>query len=78
MHITIHPTDQMVDLNGVVARAWEGTTESGVPVMVFVAAIGIDATKVNEAEVAALIEFTGTDFDLGGYTLSTNETTIKS
>ena len=46
--------------------------------MVFVAAIGIDATKVNEAEVAALIEFTGTDFDLGGYTLSTNETTIKS
>lgn len=77
MHIKIHPTDQMVDLRGIMARAWEGTTETGVPVMVFVAAIGIDA-QVNEAEVVELIEFTGTDFDLGGYTLSTNETTIKS
>jgi hypothetical protein len=37
--ITIENTDKIVDLNGVPARIWEGTTESGVPVTCFVTRI---------------------------------------
>ena len=39
MKITIENTDKIVDLNGVPARIWEGTTDSGDPVMCFVTRI---------------------------------------
>ena len=59
MQITIRPTDQLVEIGDVVARVWDGKTESGVAVLVYVSAIAIDATQVNEAEVADLIDLTG-------------------
>ncbi len=39
MKIIIENTDKIVDLNGVPARIWEGTTESGVPVTCFITRI---------------------------------------
>lgn len=36
MRITIEPTDQVTDLDGVRVRVWRGVTESGVPCTVFV------------------------------------------
>ena len=32
MKITVESTTKIVELNGVPARVWEGTTESGIPV----------------------------------------------
>ena len=45
MRITIESTTKLVELNGVPARVWEGRTESGIPVHVFVTrvAVPIDA-----------------------------------
>ena len=39
MKITIENTDKIVELNGVPARIWEGTTEGGVPVTCFITRI---------------------------------------
>jgi hypothetical protein len=51
MKITIEPTSKTVDLNnGVPARIWEGTDESGAPVMCFVTRISplTHCPEVNE------------------------------
>jgi hypothetical protein len=49
MKITIENTTKRVTLNGLPARIWEGTTESGIPVHCFISRIGIakdaDATQ---------------------------------
>jgi hypothetical protein len=49
MKMTIESTTKFVTLNGVPARLWEGTSESGTPVFVFVTRVGIlgdhDATE---------------------------------
>jgi hypothetical protein len=81
MQITIRPTDRLVEIGDVIARVWDGETESGVAVLVYVSAIAIDANKVNESEVADLIELTGaltchltTAGDIG----LAEETTFKS
>ena len=39
MKIEIQNTTKIVELNGVPARVWEGTTESGIPVHCFVTRI---------------------------------------
>lgn len=41
MTITITSTDKLVALDGVPARIWEGTTESGIPVHCFVTRIAV-------------------------------------
>lgn len=42
MKITIETTSKIVDLDGVPARIWEGTTESGIPVHCFITRIAIN------------------------------------
>ena len=41
MKITIENTTKVVELNGIPARVWEGATESGVKVVVFVSRISV-------------------------------------
>lgn len=36
MRITIESTSRLVEINGVPARVWEGTTDKGVPVIAFI------------------------------------------
>lgn len=43
MKITIESTSKTVELNGVPARIWEGTTESGIKVHCFVTRIAAPA-----------------------------------
>lgn len=50
MKITIESTTKMVTLDGVPARVWEGTTESGLPVHAFITRIGTPAANVTEFE----------------------------
>jgi hypothetical protein len=42
MKVTIESTSKIVELNGVPARVWEGTTDSGIKVHCFVTRIAID------------------------------------
>jgi hypothetical protein len=56
MKVTITNTSKIVTLNGVPARCWEGTTESGIPVTMFVTRIMVDNTKVDHLR-GAMIEF---------------------
>jgi hypothetical protein len=44
MKITIESTTKIVHVDGVAARIWEGTTESGISVHCFVTRIAADAT----------------------------------
>jgi len=43
--ITIENTTKVVHVDGVPARVWEGRTESGVPVIVFVTRIAAERTE---------------------------------
>ncbi len=49
MRITIESTSQIVDLNGVPARIWEGHTETGIPVHAFLTRIAV-AQEADEAQ----------------------------
>lgn len=42
MKVTLQNTTKMVELNGVPARIWEGTTESGIKVHAFITRIACD------------------------------------
>ncbi|NJM09417.1 MAG: hypothetical protein HC883_00505 [Bdellovibrionaceae bacterium] len=42
MKITIESTSEIIQVNGVPARVWEGKTESGIDVFCLVTRIGID------------------------------------
>lgn len=42
MKITVENTDKIVELNGVPARIWEGLTDSGIPIHVFVTRIAVN------------------------------------
>lgn len=44
MRVTLEPTSIVLEVNGTKCRQWVGTTESGVPVVAFVAAIGVPDT----------------------------------
>jgi hypothetical protein len=45
MKITIESTSEVVALNGVRARVWQGKTDSGIPVAAFVASIAVDRAE---------------------------------
>lgn len=42
MKITIESTTKIVKLNGVDARVWEGSTESGIPVHCYIVRVAVD------------------------------------
>lgn len=58
MQIKMQPTDRLVEIGGLVARAWQGETARGVAVVVYVAAIAVEA-DVDASEFADLVEMTG-------------------
>jgi hypothetical protein len=41
MKITLESTGQIVELNGIQARVWQGTTESGVPLTAFIPRVAV-------------------------------------
>lgn len=41
MKLTISPTSQIVDLNGTEARVWEGTSDDGASVTLFVVRVAV-------------------------------------
>jgi hypothetical protein len=49
MKVTLESTDQIVDINGVPARVWEGTTAAGIPCHALITRIAVhkndDATE---------------------------------
>jgi hypothetical protein len=48
MKITLTSTTKVVELNGVPARIWEGTTESGIAVHAFVTRLAVDKDENQE------------------------------
>ncbi len=48
MTATIHSTDKIVQINGVPARIWEGTTEAGVKVHCYITRVAIDKDEPRE------------------------------
>lgn len=49
MKMTIHSTEKIVDINGVPARIWEGKSQRGTPVIVFVTRIAVAKDAGEEA-----------------------------
>ena len=45
MKLTIEATERITSIDGVKVRAWKGTTERGVPVVVFVHRIAVDNSR---------------------------------
>jgi hypothetical protein len=41
MKITMESTSQIVEVNGIPARIWEGQTESGIPCFAMITRIGV-------------------------------------
>lgn len=41
MRITLEPTSQFAEANGVRARVWQGTTESGVPLQALIMQVAV-------------------------------------
>lgn len=41
MKITLESTTQMVQVNGIPVRVWEGKTESGIPVFAMITRVGV-------------------------------------
>lgn len=58
MKMTVQSTAKIVDVNGVPARVWEGKSEKGTPVIVFVTRIAVreDAGDEALAEFAAELQ----------------------
>lgn len=44
MKILVESTSKIVELDGVSVRVWEGNTENGIPVHVFIARVAVDAS----------------------------------
>lgn len=42
MRIELHSTKQVVELNGVLCRVWEGKTAAGVPLTAFIARVAVE------------------------------------
>lgn len=47
MKVTLESTTKIVELNGVPARIWEGTTDTGIQVHAFITRINIDKDEPN-------------------------------
>lgn len=56
MKITITSTDQIVTLDGVLTRLWEGHTESGIPINCFIHRISTQSKDRIEEFTSELIE----------------------
>jgi len=50
LKLTIEPTSQIIELNGHKARVWEGTTDRGTRVHLFVARVAIAKDEPPEAQ----------------------------
>lgn len=50
MKITIEETPNFLDLGGRLVRAWEGTTDTGIPCTLLVAAVGVEPTHPRAGE----------------------------
>jgi len=50
--ITMTPTSKIVELNGVPARIWEGTTDKGTPCVVFVTRVAVSNACPPDAHAA--------------------------
>ncbi len=48
MKITIESTAKIVEVNGVPARVWQGTTASGIEVVAFITRVAHDANEPEE------------------------------
>lgn len=58
MKMTIESTAELVDINGVPARIWQGESDSGTPVIAFVTRIAVpeDAGEQAHAQFAAELQ----------------------
>lgn len=58
MKMTIHSTPEIVDINGIPARVWEGESERGTPVIVLVTRIAVrqDAGEQAHQEFTAELQ----------------------
>lgn len=56
MKLTLTSTSQIVEMNGVHCRVWQGSTESGVEVFAFIARVAIDDKADGEQFERELIE----------------------
>jgi len=50
LKITVESTREIVTVNGVPARVWHGTAESGAPVIIFVTRIGVEESARPEQQ----------------------------
>ncbi len=48
MRITVESTTKKVQLNGVPARIWEGMTDSGIPVHVYITRVAVEEGQNQE------------------------------
>lgn len=48
MEVTIQSTSKIVELDGVLARVWEGTTSTGIPVHCFITRIAVNNDENQE------------------------------
>jgi len=56
MKIILEQTSKIVHLDGVPARIWEGTTESGIPIHAYITRIAVDNDQNTAAFEAELLE----------------------
>lgn len=45
MRVTVESATKIVQLNGIPARIWQGTTESGIPVHCYITRIAVDRNE---------------------------------
>lgn len=50
MIVTLESTEKIVHLNGLPARVWEGTTDSGVKIHAFITRVAIDKDEPNSEQ----------------------------
>ena len=55
MKLEIESTDEIVELNGVPARVWQGKTESGIEVFCFVTRVAV-ASDADQAQFEAELQ----------------------
>ncbi len=69
MTIILISTSKIVELNGVPARVWEGTTASGIPVHAFITRVAVDREADNSQFEAELKETRAPSADVAAYPL---------
>lgn len=67
MTITLHSTSKIVELDGVPARIWEGTTARGIPVHAFITRIAVDREADGTELEAELTEHRAPSPDIAAY-----------